>query len=310
MKQTFRFLFLTFVGIILMAFSGRAQELSAPDVAPVANLQDSTKSLLWEVSGKDLTSPSWVYGTIHMIGADDYFLTKSTEEVFQKADLVTFEINMENMFSITTLLSMMGNAMMDNGTTLRDLLTDEEYQIVKKYFDEAGMPLFLFEKVKPLFLSSMTAGTGEGSIADGGMKSYEMEFMDMAKQQEKEMEGLETIEFQMGIFDSIPYKDQAQMLLQSIQSEGGEDDEFDKMVELYKSQDIQAMQAYFEGDEEMSNYEDVLLVKRNENWIPIMEEMMKKQTTFFAVGAGHLGGEKGVLNLLHQAGYQLKPIID
>ncbi|NNE29966.1 MAG: TraB/GumN family protein [Saprospiraceae bacterium] len=272
-------------------------------------LQDTTKSLLWEVSGNGISEVSWVYGTIHMIGEEDFFLTPSTLESFDSSKQVTFEINMDDMFSISTLLSMMSNAVMDDGLTLKDLLTKEEYQLVKAHFEELGMPLFLFEKVKPLFLSSLASGN-EGGLQGEGIKSYEMEFMQRARKNKQKMDGLETVDFQMSLFDSISYKDQAQMLVESIRSENDGNGEFEKMVDLYKSQDIHAMYNLFESEEDMSELEDVLLIMRNKNWIPIMEKMMAEKPTFFAVGAGHLGGPYGVLNLLYQQGYTIKPILD
>ena len=58
----------------------------------------------------------------------------------------------------------------------------------------------------------------------------------------------------------------------------------------------------------MAPYEELLLVRRNENWIPVMERIMREGSAFFAVGAGHLGGPKGVVNLLRQAGYTVEPV--
>jgi len=172
-----------------------------------------------------------------------------------------------------------------------------------------GLPLFMLERVTPFFLSTFAdTDMMGGGMGDGSIVSYEMEFMKMAQEKELVMDGLETIEFQLSIFDSIPYPDQAQMLVESIKasSEETEDDQFAEMIKMYKDQDIQGMQTMFDGDESIGEYEDVLLVKRNVSWIPIMEVMMKKQPTFFAVGAGHLGGAKGVLQLLKDRGYTLK----
>jgi len=268
------------------------------------------KSLLWEVTGKDLEQPSYIYGTIHMIPKEDFFLTDATKAAFDKSSAVTFEINMEEMNSITALFSILGSVMMDNGTTLKDLLSEEEYALVSDHFQKVGLPLFMLERVKPFFLSTFadTDMMGGGGMGDGSIVSYEMEFMKMAQEKELVMDGLETIEFQMGIFDSIPYPDQAQMLVESIKASSEEtegDDQFDEMVKLYKDQNIQGMQNMFDEEGGIGDYEDVLLVKRNENWIPIMEVMMGKNSTFFAVGAGHLGGSKGVLQLLMDRGYTL-----
>jgi uncharacterized protein len=66
------------------------------------------------------------------------------------------------------------------------------------------------------------------------------------------------------------------------------------------------MQAMIGGDEGMGQYEDILLKKRNMNWIPVMGRMMAEKPTLFAVGAGHLGGPTGVVALLRKAGYRVE----
>ena len=124
-----------------------------------------------------------------------------------------------------------------------------------------------------------------------------------------DIDGLETAAFQMSMFDSIPYRVQAQMLMDAINAEdGGSTDQFDEMVKLYRDQDIYAMQNLMDEEGGIAGYEDLLLVRRNRNWIPIMAASMKARPTFFAVGAGHLGGDEGVIALLREAGYTVEPV--
>ncbi len=297
-----------------------AQAAPSSDVKPQASLAPTAddNSLLWEISGNYLKTPSYLYGTIHMIGKEDFFLTDKTKETFGKSEKIVFEIDMNKMNDMSVMFSLIGQVMMKDGLSLKDLLNEEDYKLVSDHFTAMGLPMFMFEKVKPMFLASMASGDmsggGSGDMASGGMASgdivsYEMEFMEMAKTQEKEMDGLETIAYQMSVFDSIPYEDQAKMLVESISSEVAGDSQFDEMVEMYKRQDLSGMQEMFAADEEgIGKYEDVFLKNRNENWIPVMKEMMAVQPTFFAVGAGHLGGDIGVIALLRKAGYEVKAL--
>lgn len=278
-------------------------------------------ALLWKIEGKKMED-SYLYGTIHMIDSKDFFLTPSTEKYFKECERVTFEINMEDMTDMGAQMSLLMSAFMEGGATLKTLLSAEDYKVVEDHFAEIGLPLMLLERIKPMFLSvlasedmgSMMGGmTGEETAEDkdaSSIKSYEMEFMEMAKSQEKEMAGLETMEFQMSMFDSIPYKAQAEMLVETIQASGEEgSDQLDEMVEMYKAQDLKAMEKMIaEGDEGLGEFAELLLNNRNRNWIPIMEKQMKEKATFFAVGAGHLGGEVGVVALLREAGYKVTAV--
>jgi uncharacterized protein len=313
-------LFALLVVFFQISCKTKAQQTTAlkTDTAPkaITTIEDK-KSLLWEITGKDLKKPSYLYGTIHLIPKEDFFLTDATKKVFDASQKVTFEINMKEMNNPMAMLGMMTKAMMPNGKKLKDFLSADDYGLVKRKFDSLGLPLQMLERIKPMFLSVMVGNDGEKMSLDGGNNestkstSYEMEFLQMGEKQKKEFAGLETVEFQMGIFDSIPYKAQAEMLVKTIKGEGGESNaEFSKMVEMYKSQDIEAMSKMLGSADEtdLAKYEGMLITTRNRNWIPIMKKMMLEKTTFFAVGAGHLGGEKGVVNLLRQEGYKLKPL--
>lgn len=272
-------------------------------------------ALLWEISGKNLSKPSYLFGTIHIIPRADYSFSEAAQKAFKKSKLAAFEIDLEETMNIANLMPMMMKMYMNNDTTLQDLLTPEDYSSVKIHFDRIGLPLAFLGRIKPMFLSMLASEDVASSMnkvkgEDSSTTSYEFELLAMAQEQKKDVVGLETAAYQMSIFDSIPYKVQAQMLVDAINSkdmEGG--DEFDRMVELYKNEDIQGMQAMMgDSSDGLGKYEDLLLVRRNRNWIPVMEGMMKESVTFFAVGAGHLGGKQGVVALLREQGYTLKPL--
>ncbi|MDZ7879743.1 MAG: TraB/GumN family protein [Saprospiraceae bacterium] len=292
--------------LVLIGFTVQAQTKDTPSVSTAQN------ALLWEITGKGLTKPSYIYGTIHLIPKSDFFLTDATKKALNESQKVMFEINMKDMQNPMLILSIMSKAIMPRGQKLRDLISKEDYALVKARFEEIGMPLPMLESIKPMFLSAMVEGGGSPMDTSGkeATTAYEMEIMKIADKDKKEMGGLETMEFQMGIFDSIPLKTQAEMLVKSIKSVNNGESEFKAMVELYKSQDIEAMAGTMKGGEEneLSKYEGILLTSRNKNWIPLIAKNSAGKSTFYAVGAGHLGGEMGVVNLLRQEGFTLKPL--
>lgn len=296
--------------LFFVSFNAKAQTEIAVTETKVDAIDTLENSLLWKITGKDIDKTSYLYGTIHMIAKDDFFVTENTEKAIAETERMTFEINMEDMNNMGMMMSMMMNAFMKDGGSLKDLLKEEEYALVKAKFDEIGLPIALFDKVKPMFTSMMTSMDMSGSNpmeGGGDVVSYEMEFMEKAKTQKMEMQGLETVEYQMSMFDSIPYDVQAQMLVESVQggdAAAAQTDQMAEMVNLYKTQNLNGLSALISAEEGgMGDYEDILLVNRNKNWIPIMGEQMKTKATFFAVGAGHLGGEEGVIRLLRNAGY-------
>ena len=120
---------------------------------------------------------------------------------------------------------------------------------------------------------------------------------------------MESIEFQASVFDSIPYEEQAKELLKAIDEEAKQDSFTNRMAAIYLAQDLDQIEPLtLEEEGGVSSYLELFLYGRNAIWIPAMEAAMKKQPALFAVGAAHLPGEKGVLNLLKKAGYKVEPV--
>ncbi len=329
MKQLFYLLSLSAI-LILNACSGQkkvaenSQDLQRP-AAPANPTQiiseqvdlNLENSLLWKITGNGLEKESYLYGTIHIIDAESFFWPKNTMESFNKSEKVVFEIDLDEMSDMGNIMGMMTKVMMKDGMTLKKLLSDEDYDIVNEHFKEMGLPMFMLEKMKPMFLTIFAEGDMDlASMQDpdnATTKSYEMEFYELANNTEKEVFGLETMDDQIALFDSIPYSDQATMLVESIkagsEAKDGEESELEKITKMYLDQDISSMVSSIEAeDSELAGFEDLLLNDRNQKWIPLMSSYMKEGPTFFAVGAGHLAGTQGVINLLRSVGYELTPI--
>jgi len=310
----FKLFFFSLFGLILgiSAVSCKTADAGLEKVANAANksLEDRPldNNLLWKISGEGLEEPSYLFGTIHMINGDDFFLPDGTMSAIDDSKQMVFEIDLNEISDMSNIMGLMSKAFMKDNLTIKDLLTAEEYDIVDKHFQKMGLPMMMFQRLKPMFLTVFASGDmSPGDLQSGKIKSYEMEFMEMAKNSNKTVKGLETIEFQISVFDSIPYSEQAKMLMETILAGDSDSDSFKKIVEVYKQQDIEKMLAMTMSEEAgLSDYDDILLNQRNKNWIPLMEEMMKVQQNFFAVGAGHLAGDEGVIKLLRKAGYKVE----
>lgn len=305
MRSIQSFLFVTLIGSLVFTFSScSSSKKSSKNVLP-------QNALLWQIDVPGATKPSFVYGTIHIIPSEDFFYPEGTLSCFEKSDKVFFEIDMAEMTDMTAIMGIMDKLFMKDNLTLKDLYSEEEYDKISDFFKNKGVPLFFLERMKPMFLTVLTYGDmAPGDLQNGNMKSYEFAFMELAEKLKKKTGGLETIDFQIGVFDKIPYKHQAKMLLDAIEQSNVQSNEFEQMVALYKAQDIQKMVASIGEDEGgLSEYEDILLHERNKNWIPVIMAESVKQSNFFAVGAGHLGGKNGVLNLLVENGVKVKPIL-
>ena len=278
-------------------------------VAAVETWEPTEKALLWKIE-KRTYNTSYLLGTIHLIDKENFFLPASFESSAEEASRFVFEIDMKEMMDIGNQLGLLTKAFMKDNTTLSDLLSEEDYGLVKDHFEEMGLPLMLLERIKPLFLSVFAGGDLDPmSLQSGEYLSYEMELNKMAEENNIETAGLETTEYQLSLFDSIPYTEQADMLVESIRNSNESDGMLSEIIEQYTSQDLKRMHDFtLEAESGMEKHADILLYNRNKNWIPVMMEMMREEPVVFAVGAGHLGGTKGVLALLRDRGFEVTPL--
>ena len=203
---------------------------------------------------------------------------------------------------------MMKYMYMNDDKTIKDFISDEDYQILSSFIKEQiGMSLESLQRMKPFFLSAMFYP----KFIDCPIQSLETELMNKANEQGEEVLGLETVQEQMNIFDEIPYDEQAQDLLESAKdSLKTSKDMFKKLVQAYNEENINEMVNLTKTDTTQAMYRhlDKMLYNRNKNWIPKIEAFAKEQPTFFGVGAGHLAGNNGVINLLRKEGYTVKPV--
>ena len=263
------------------------------------------KTLLFEISGNGLAQPSYLFGTMHILCATDAKLSTNLKKIIRDCSKIYFEIDMDNM---AELMGAMKYLRMNDGVKLSDLLTPQEYERVKDYFDKnkAILPFSMMNRFKPYFVSSLI---GEKMMTCEKKNGMEEMIMRESKQYDKEIKGLETTEFQASIFDSIPYDKQAKDLLAYIDSIDNYRQVTVEMVDVYREQDLDRMDSLIKkSDPGMESYMDLLLYDRNRRWVTLMPPIMKEGSVLFAVGAGHLPGEQGVIKLLQKKGYTVKPI--
>jgi uncharacterized protein YbaP (TraB family) len=273
---------------------------------PKLIINKDENSLLWEVSGKGLKQSSYLFGTFHLMCKNDIHFSSQLKTALSRADKVYMEMDMDDPATMLGGLLLMN---MKDGKTLQQLYTAAEYQRLESYFtDSLHMPLSFIERIKPFFLEAMLYPKMMPCKTISGV---EEELMKVVKQEKKEIKGLETMEFQASVFDSIPYEEQAKELLQSIDSMASNKKNFDTMMNVYKSQQINEIEKLFSKTEMgMQDHQDILLNDRNKNWVGQLKNIMKTTHVFVAVGAGHLVGKQGLIALLRKEGYTVKPLLN
>ena len=273
--------------------------------SPQQSVAASQNTLLWQISGNGLRQPSYMFGTMHILCADEVKLGDSLKNIIRDVDKIYFEVDMDDMMEMMSVLSYVK---MSNNQKLSDLLTPEEYARLKDYFAKhpGSLPLPMIETFKPFFISSIIE---EQRMTCANKKGMEQLIMTEAGQYKKDIKGLETMKFQASVFDSIPYKEQARELVASLDSLDANSRQTRELIDVYKKQDLAKIEALAgKEDAGMEKYMDLLLYNRNKDWLTKISGITSSGSYLFAVGAAHLVGERGVLNLLRKQGYSVTPV--
>lgn len=261
-------------------------------------------SLLWQITGKDLDRPSYLFGTIHLICPSDYLWTNAMKTSLEATDKLCLEMDMDD----ANLMMTASAGLIDkSGKKLSSYFTTTEYAQLKKFMkDSLEMDIQYLEMMKPIALQTLMSTRG-ATLCDKPI-SYEEQMMESVKASKKEIIGLETAEEQLRVLESLPTDSVVKEVMEMVNSNKTSREEYAKMVNAYKKQDISALHKMITESPELGDATAPLLDDRNKIWIRKMPEMMKRSSVFFAVGAGHLPGPNGVIALLQAQGFTVKPV--
>lgn len=260
-------------------------------------------TLLWQITGPGIIKPSYLYGTIHLMCADEIKVSDTLRARFYSTHKLFLEVNLDDP---SVMVKTMQKIQMKGDTTLQNLLTPSQYDTLAAKFKKiTGLSLSMMNSMKPELIESLIYPSLLGCT---GAEAWEQKFEQLAKANNMKINGLETADDQLKIFDEIPYKEQAKELYETLKDIDSTKKSFNQLLGYYEQKNLNALCAMMNSDDGLSQYNDLLLNNRNEKWIPEIIQQAKLQPTFFAVGAGHLGNTNGLINLLKKQGYTVSPI--
>jgi len=272
----------------------------------ITAFQPSTaeKALLWRIENNQTGRHSYVFGTIHIIEQEKYYFPEYMESRFDSCNVLVTEVLID--IPLKEQLEMAQRIMLPDNKTYREYLSDSSYARLKAYVvDSLSIKEKRFEtytRIKPAFFPGLVLN----ELLEKPT-AYEKELTKAAKKLDFALFGLETIHEQLDVLELISNEELFEYL-----SEAELDliTEYDLLLSRFLDQDINGLYDFVKEDTTINSFEADLLTKRNKKWIPKLDSLMKNNTCFIAVGAGHLPGEDGLLNLLRKTGYNVEAIKD
>ena len=262
--------------------------------------------MLFEVSGK--SNQIFLLGSIHMLRKQDYPLPRVVEEAYQAAEVLVMELDMDDLNPMELVSVFAGSATATEGQTLRSLMGEESYSKAEKLAVPIDANLAVFNAFEPWFAAMTIVNLQMNKLGFSESLGIEMHFVPRAAKDKKEILGLETAEFQLAIFDSLPLPLQRELLLTSLEQAADLADQTETMIQAWKSGDTKQLHELLtDSMEETPQLYDQVVVQRNRNWIPEIEGYLDQEEDYLiVVGAGHLVGENSVIDLLRKKGHEVR----
>ena len=268
--------------------------------------QKIENALLWEISGNGIEEPSYIFGILKFIPADDYYFPSIADNKLKKCNTLVTETELDHH----ARHELNKAAHLDNHQGLDDFLSKEDYEKLAGIF-ENKLSIndykfnVVYKKFKPIMLSTTMTRLSLGD----NVKYYELELINKANTLGLSTEALEHVENEVEALNMIKLDDQLTSLKHTIENFDKQLADYKELVQYFKKGDLHNTLEYtMHPIENHSDYEKHFVYGRNQQWIPKIESLVKEKPTFFAIGASHLSEEKGIINLLIQKGYTLTPV--
>lgn len=283
--------------------SGLSASSIGAQTAQTARLAKFSRGLLWKIESPGRKA-SYLFGTMHSADPRVTDVHPSVRDALNNASSFTMEL----LFNGASISSMAEAMFFTKGQSLRAAVGDELFEQTEQAMAEHGFPTRGLNSKKPwVVIMMLNTPRAEPGLALDLLLQLE------ATLQDKPTFGLETMEEQIGVFNDMAIEDQVTLLRHAVRIHGQITREFERLVETYRSGDLNGLMELVRGykDEAGGAYDAMLerlLTRRNHVMVQRMAPRLKEGNAFIAVGAAHLPGENGLLDLLEQAGYRVSAV--
>jgi len=267
----------------------------------------ATRSFLWKASkGQGVV---YLVGSVHMLTADFYPLAPALDAAFKDSDLLVEEADLSEMLSPTTQFSLLQRGMLPSGQTLDKVVSPATLALVNAHVGVfgPGAAVAAVKQFKPWFLAMTLEAMEWQKAGFDPQLGLDKHFFDRAQSEGKAVQGLETTEFQISLFDSMSAEQQERFLAETLKDLDKETASVGQLASAWKSGDVAGVERFVLKDLQSDPvvYQR-LLVGRNRAWLPKLEALFSRpRPAMVVVGAAHLVGPDGLVAMLKAKGYTL-----
>jgi uncharacterized protein len=280
---------------------------SAPaPIAQPSQPQPPPRHTFWKVEGK--TNVLYLLGSVHVLKPGDYPLPAIMDDAFTNCPVLVFETDMAAMEDPAVQLKILGKAQLPPGETLSQHLSDPVYRAFTNHVTSAGLPPTMFDQFKPALAAITLAVLEIQKLGFSPEYGVDKHYFERARDDKgKQIVPLETVDFQVGLVTDFT-KEEGELLLKTTMEEvDNTKKEFRELLKAWQTGDVVTLERLLnEASRQAPVIYKRLLTDRNDRWVPKLEELLRGDKRVMAiVGAGHLVGPDGVVELLKKRGWKI-----
>jgi uncharacterized protein YbaP (TraB family) len=275
-------------------------------VAPIR--AQRTRNFIWRVTGP--SGAVYLVGSVHLLTKDYYPLSPALDAAFKDSDLLVEEADLGEMEAPASQLKLLTRGLLPSDQSLDRVVSAATYALVTKRVGDLGMPIEPLKRFKPWMLALTLVELEWQKAGFDATLGLDRHFYDRAKVDGKNVQGLETVDYQLSLFDQMTYDEQDRMLAESIRNLDKEQAGVLALTTAWRAGDVATVERIVLEDvkDDPVMYQR-LLVNRNRNWLPKLDALLTRTSrTFVVVGAAHLVGPDGLLAMLKAKGYKVEQL--
>ncbi len=289
--------------ILVLLWSHLALAVNSTHEVPVVE----SAQILWKVQSPQNTI--YLAGSIHVLQKDHYPLHHEFDDAFNASSRLIFEADLDGLSSPLAQMNMLRKGLYLNGETLPTVLSPESYATAKAGLAGLGQQIEDFHRLKPWMVATAVMALELQKLGFESAYGVDRHFFEKAKAAGKDIQGLETVEFQLNLFDQLSPSIQEQFLLQTLEDLKNLGTQVSDMVEAWKQGNVKKLETLLVGMGEYPELNQALVINRNRDWLPHVEQaLQEKEPVFIVVGALHLLGKEGLVEALKEKGYRVQQL--
>lgn len=273
--------------------------------------QESTgKAFLWEIQSEQ--GNSYLFGSVHLLKKEHYPLKDVIEDSFDQSDVLVLEIDLSGENIVKAGLYMLEKGKYQGEETLKDNISEKTYQLLKDKAETMKINFEWLNGCKPWMAALNILERKLMQMGYNPMHGVDLYFLNKS-QGKKEIQGLETVELQVGLFENFSKEESEKFLLSTIMEADQLEKEMDKMITAWSTGDVEklekTMTETIQEYPELEAFYKKLNDDRNLRMVEKIISMLKTDKKYFiVVGAAHMIGKNGIVQLLKDKGYKVNQL--